>query len=104
MFTERHTGFPVVDSDAFGDGRLIGLVTLSDAREIEPVERDAYTVEDVMTTDLKTITPDSDAMTAIERMRENNIGRLLVVEDSRTAGEPSDGEPGTSSASSRGPT
>ncbi|MWV41476.1 CBS domain-containing protein [Natrialba sp. INN-245] len=94
MFTERHTGYPVVDSDAFGDGRLIGLVTLSDAREIEPVERDAYTVEDVMTTDLKTITPDSDAMTAIERMRENNIGRLLVVEDSRTAGEPSDGEPG----------
>ncbi|MFP8954663.1 CBS domain-containing protein [Natrialbaceae archaeon A-arb3/5] len=81
MFAERHTGYPVVETDGFGDGRLIGLVTLSDAREVDPVERDAYVVEDVMTTDLKTIGPDSDAMTAIERMRENNIGRLLVVTD-----------------------
>ncbi|WP_306055187.1 CBS domain-containing protein [Natronococcus wangiae] len=81
MFTERHTGYPVVEADGFDDGRLIGLVTLTDAREIQPVERDAYTVGDVMTTDLKTIAPDSDAMTAIERMRENDIGRLLVVEN-----------------------
>jgi Zn-dependent protease/CBS domain-containing protein len=79
MFTERHTGYPVVDRDAFEGERLVGLVTLSDARAIEPVERDAYTVEDVMTTDLETITPESDAMTAIERMREHDIGRLLVV-------------------------
>jgi Zn-dependent protease/CBS domain-containing protein len=93
MFTERHTGYPVVDGNGF-DERLVGLVTLSDAREIKPVERDAYTVSDVMTTDLKTIEPNSDAMTAIERMREHNIGRLLVVEapatsdDSSVGGQP----------------
>ncbi|WP_440766799.1 CBS domain-containing protein [Natronorubrum sp. DTA7] len=81
MFTERHTGYPVIDRDGFEGERLVGLVTLSDAREIDPVERDAFTVEEVMTTDLKTISPDSDAMTAIERMREHNIGRLLVVDD-----------------------
>ncbi|WP_293027992.1 CBS domain-containing protein [Natronococcus sp.] len=81
MFTERHTGYPVVETDGFGGERLVGLVTLSDARDIKPVERDAYTVSEVMTTDLKTIEPDSDAMTAIERMREHGIGRLLVVED-----------------------
>ncbi|WP_394740631.1 CBS domain-containing protein [Natronococcus roseus] len=80
MFTERHTGYPVVETDGFGGERLVGLVTLSDARDIKPVERDAYTVSDVMTTDLKTIDPNSDAMTAIERMREHGIGRLLVVE------------------------
>ncbi|WP_265112508.1 site-2 protease family protein [Halosolutus halophilus] len=79
MFTERHTGYPVVDTSTRGE-RLVGLVTLTDAREIDPVERDAFTVEDVMTTDLKTITADSDAMTAIERMQEDNIGRLLVVD------------------------
>ncbi len=79
MFTERHTGYPVVDT-AGGEKRLVGLVTLSDAREIDPVERDAYTVEDVMTTDLKTIAPDADAMTAIERMQKDSIGRLLVVD------------------------
>ena len=86
MFTERHTGYPVVDRDAYEGERLIGLVTLTDAREIDPVERDAYTVEDVMTTDLKTIEPGSNAMDAIERMRENDIGRLLVVEDGDLVG------------------
>ncbi|MFC4541090.1 site-2 protease family protein [Halosolutus amylolyticus] len=79
MFTERHTGYPVIDT-SMGDERLVGLVTLTDAREIDPVERDAFTVADVMTTDLKTITADSDAMTAIERMQRDNIGRLLVVD------------------------
>ncbi|QSX00862.1 CBS domain-containing protein [Haloterrigena alkaliphila] len=79
MFTERHTGYPVVDTGFDGE-RLVGLVTLTDAREVNPVERDAYTVEDVMTTDLKTITAESDAMTAIEKMREHDIGRLLVVD------------------------
>ncbi|AGB36062.1 site-2 protease family protein [Natronococcus occultus] len=94
MFTERHTGYPVVETDAFGGERLVGLVTLSDARDINPVERDAYTVADVMTTDLKTIEPSSDAMSAIERMRENNIGRLLVVESQNEWGsEDAVGEP-----------
>jgi len=61
-------------------------VTLTDAREIEPVERDAYTVEDVMTTELQTITPDSDAMAAIDQMREHDIGRLLVVDNDDLVG------------------
>ncbi|QFU81910.1 site-2 protease family protein [Natronorubrum aibiense] len=87
MFTERHTGYPVIERSGFDDGRLVGLVTLSDARGIDPVERDAYTVEDVMTTDLQTISPDSDAMTAIERMQKHGIGRLLVVENAAYDGD-----------------
>ncbi|MDQ2050914.1 CBS domain-containing protein [Natronolimnohabitans sp. A-GB9] len=86
MFSERHTGYPVIERDGFGDERLVGLVTLEDAREIDPVERDAYTVEEVMTTDLETIEPDSDAMAAIERMQQNGIGRLLVVENGDLVG------------------
>ena len=86
MFTERHTGYPVIDTSGFEGERLVGLVTLTDAREIDPVERDAFTVDEVMTTDLKTITPGSDAMTAIEEMRENDIGRLLVVKDGDLVG------------------
>ncbi|MCU4740922.1 CBS domain-containing protein [Halobacteria archaeon AArc-m2/3/4] len=81
MFSERHTGYPVLEN-----GRLVGLVTLSDAREIKPVERDAYTVDEVMSTDLKTISPDSDAMTAIERMQRDDIGRLLVVDGGSNQG------------------
>ncbi|SFS65514.1 CBS domain-containing protein [Halostagnicola kamekurae] len=75
MFSERHTGYPVLDN-----GHLVGLVTLSDAQEVKPVERDAFTVSDVMTTDLQTIDANSDAMTAIERMQSERIGRLLVVD------------------------
>ena len=76
MFTERHTGYPVMDGD-----RLVGMVTLSDARSIKEVERDAYRVGDVMANDLATISPDADAMTAIEQMQKNDVGRLPVVDD-----------------------
>ncbi|WP_256545831.1 CBS domain-containing protein [Halobellus inordinatus] len=76
MFTERHTGYPVMDGD-----RLVGMVTLSDARSIKEVERDAYRVGDVMANDLATISPEDDAMTAIEQMQKNDVGRLPVVDD-----------------------
>jgi Zn-dependent protease/CBS domain-containing protein len=75
MFQERHTGYPVVEN-----GELVGLVTLDDARDVQPVEREAFEVRDVMTTDLTTIDLDADAMTALESMQREGIGRLLVVD------------------------
>jgi len=81
MFRERHTGFPVVDS-----GRVLGLVTLEDARAVREVEREAFRTEEVMTTDLRTIHPDENAMTALTRMQEHNIGRLIVMEDDEFVG------------------
>ncbi|RDI71615.1 CBS domain-containing protein [Halopelagius longus] len=76
MFTERHTGYPVMRN-----GRLVGMVTLNDARTVNEVERDAYRVEDVMSNDLQTISPDADAMDAIGTMQERDVGRLPVVND-----------------------
>jgi Zn-dependent protease/CBS domain-containing protein len=76
MFSERHTGYPVVDG-----GELVGLVTLDDAREVPEIERDAYRVEEVMTRDLTTVTPDTDAMTAIDEMQDTGVGRLPVVDE-----------------------
>jgi len=81
MFRERHTGFPVVE-----DGRVVGLVTLEDARAVREVERDAFRTGEVMTTDLRTIHPDENAMTALTRMQEHNIGRLVVMEDDEFVG------------------
>jgi Zn-dependent protease/CBS domain-containing protein len=74
MFRTRHTGFPVTR-----DGRLVGLVTLEDAREVNEVERDAYHVEEVMSRDLHTIDADADAMDAFSRMQEHGVGRLIVT-------------------------
>ncbi|MFB6207562.1 MAG: CBS domain-containing protein [Haloglomus sp.] len=74
MFRTRHTGFPVLR-----DGRLVGLVTLEDAKQVKEVERDAYRVEEVMSTDLHTIDVDADAMEALSTMQEHDVGRLVVT-------------------------
>ena len=81
MFTERHTGYPVLEN-----GQGAGLVTLADAQSVPEIERDAYRVEDVMSTDLYTIGPDADAMDAIERMQEHGVGRLVVMDGERFTG------------------
>ncbi|SNZ17375.1 Zn-dependent protease (includes SpoIVFB) [Natronoarchaeum philippinense] len=75
MFRERHTGYPVIE-----DGQPVGMVTLDDAREVTPVEREAFTVDDVMSRDLVTIPVDADAMAAFDRLQEHDVGRLLVVD------------------------
>ncbi|MFW6436760.1 MAG: CBS domain-containing protein [Halococcoides sp.] len=75
MVRERHTGYPVVDG-----GRIVGIVTLDDARAVREVEREAFTVREVMTTDLETIAPDDDAMSALTRLQSRNVGRLLVYD------------------------
>jgi Zn-dependent protease/CBS domain-containing protein len=76
MVKERHTGYPVLKN-----GELVGLVTLDDAREVREVERDAYTVEEVMSRDLTTVSPDTDAMTAITKLQQEGVGRFPVTDE-----------------------
>lgn len=75
MFRTRYTGFPVERN-----GEIVGMVTLTDARDVDPVERDAYTVADVMSSDLRTIEERADAATALETIQKESVGRLLVVD------------------------
>ncbi|MBX0286852.1 CBS domain-containing protein [Halomicroarcula sp. F28] len=75
MFRERHTGYPVE-----ANGEVVGLVTLEDARAVKEVERDAYTVRDVMTTELVTVTPELDVMDALNELQDNSVGRLVVTD------------------------
>jgi len=75
MFRERHTGYPVAVN-----GEVVGLVTLEDARAVREVERDAYTVGDVMTTDLYTVSVDADVMDALQQLQNNSVGRLVVTD------------------------
>ena len=78
---ERHTGYPVERN-----GDIVGLVTLGDARAVREVEREAYRVEEVMTTGLETITPTASAIDAMERIQSNNVGRLLVYDGEQFRG------------------
>jgi len=74
MFSKRHVGFPVVSA-----GAVVGMVTLSDVRAVREVERDAYRVDEVMTRDVVTTTPDADAIDALRKLQRHDIGRLPVV-------------------------
>jgi Zn-dependent protease/CBS domain-containing protein len=74
MFRQRHTGFPVIQDD-----QLVGMVTLEDARDVPDVEREVYTVGEIMSRDLHTIAADADAMDAFSRMQEKGVGRLIVT-------------------------
>ena len=75
MFEERHTGYPVKR-----DGDIVGIVTLDDARAVREVERDAYTVGDVMTTELYGVSPDDGVMDALEDLDSEGVGRLFVFD------------------------
>ena len=81
MFTERHTGYPVVE-----DGRPVGVVTLGDAQSVKEIERDAYRIEEVMSRDIEFAAPDTSAMDALEQMQEADVGRLLVMDDGELVG------------------
>ncbi|SNR44842.1 CBS domain-containing protein [Halorubrum vacuolatum] len=75
MFRERHTGYPVLHRDD-----LVGMVTLEDAREVREVERDAYRVGDVMVTEIASVTPETDALEALQLMQRHGVGRLPVID------------------------
>ncbi len=81
MFRQRHTGYPVERN-----GDVVGLVTLEDARAVREVERDAYTVGDVMTTEVESVGPDTDVMDALTTMEQHDIGRLVVEDDGEFVG------------------
>lgn len=77
----KHMGYPVVD-----DGELIGMITFSDIQRVEAKERENVKVVEVMSTNLVTVKPDTDAYTALIDMSKQGIGRLPVVENNNLVG------------------
>ncbi|PIF00210.1 MAG: D-arabinose 5-phosphate isomerase [Maribacter sp.] len=70
-------------SAVINDGKLVGIVTDGDIRRMlnkyEDINR--LKVEDIMSVNPKTIETDKLAITALERMQENEISQLLAVKD-----------------------
>ncbi|PSP81494.1 metalloprotease [Halobacteriales archaeon QS_1_68_20] len=75
MLTERHTGYPVVEA-----GDLLGIVTLEDVQRGAPDPGTSATVRDVMSTDLVTVTPGTEASRALSTLQRGGVGRILVTE------------------------
>jgi Zn-dependent protease/CBS domain-containing protein len=76
-------GFPVVEN-----GRVLGLISLGDVKKVAPEDYDRSSVRDVMIplSERLTIAPDEDVSVALQRMAEEDLGRLIVMERGRMLG------------------
>jgi acetoin utilization protein AcuB len=92
MFEKEVRRLPVVQGQA-----LVGIITLSDIQRAIPLtleeidtatklEMAAVTVRDVMTSDPITVTPDDTIQEAAERMLENQVSGMPVVENDHVIG------------------
>ena len=73
-----HNGFPVVDEA----GKLVGIVTNEDMHRISTdMKFDDFLVKNIMTPNPKIVRPGDNLHTAIIRLYEFKIGRLLVVDE-----------------------
>ncbi|MGO8806208.1 MAG: chloride channel protein [Candidatus Bathyarchaeia archaeon] len=69
-------GIPVLDDN----GRLAGIITLTDVLQVHPDQRATTKVRSVMTKELVTTTPNESLYTAFDKMTSNQIGRLPVMD------------------------
>jgi CBS domain-containing protein len=77
-----HSGFPVVE-----EGRLIGLLTVADVQAV-PISRWASSrVSGIMrSADQLTVAPDLSTMQAVDRMIQQEVERLIVVDNGLVVG------------------
>jgi CBS domain-containing protein len=69
------------------DGKLLGLVSVSEVRLVAPGDWPATAVETVMrTNDLAVVAPDAPLATAFEQLAQLDIGQLPVLEDGQFVG------------------
>lgn len=75
--------FPVVKN-----GKVLGLLTLEDMKEISSCERPVKKASALMTplTDALIISPETPLTEALKKMSEEEVPRLLVMEDGRMLG------------------
>jgi len=75
----RHQAYPLVD----GDQRLVGIITRGDLlRHVENTVSSSTTAGEIGTTDLIISHPREPLHDAVIRMLENDVGRVLVVDES----------------------
>lgn len=74
ILTQRHHRFPVVDDD----GRVIGIVGVEQLQNVDP----NMMVAQVMLREIPNISERASALDAFTRMGQNEIGQLIVMDDS----------------------
>ena len=76
LFEEyHHIGYPVVEN-----GKLVGIVTISDVQKIPPEKRDKLKIRDIASRRLVVTYPDETVHQALDKMYVKDVGRLPVVD------------------------
>jgi Zn-dependent protease/CBS domain-containing protein len=80
----RYSAFPVADTD----GQPLGLITLSQVKEIERDKWPTTPVSSVMTRicEAVTVRPDDSLAQVVAKLESADVGRALVVQDTRLVG------------------
>ncbi|MBW6517340.1 MAG: site-2 protease family protein [ANME-2 cluster archaeon] len=83
MFRFKHMGYPVQDGL---DRPPLGIVTFEDVQKVPKQQHDTVQVKDIMTGNIISVTPETEAYQALQTIAKHNIGRLLVIKDGRLNG------------------
>jgi predicted transcriptional regulator len=83
FLTHGYGGFPVVDN-----GQVVGVVSLGDIKRVSPEDYDRVLVREVMVplAERLTIAPEEDVSVAFQRMADEELGRLVVMQRGRMLG------------------
>lgn len=81
LFKERHSGYPVLE-----DGKLKGCITMEDVSKVKSSDYEQYSVGDIMSCKIIKVHPQDDIYQALKIMSREDVGRLMVMEDSRLIG------------------
>lgn len=82
LFQRRKRAAGVVDN-----GRIVGIVTVSDVKEIDQDEWAMTSVDKIMTRNpLYTVGPNDDLSTAMKLIAQHDLNQILVVSDSQLLG------------------
>ena len=80
MFQHKHMGYPVMQ-----DGDLKGIITFHDISKLPEDQRDR-TVEEFMTNKVVVTDPQEEVASTLEKLTNNRIGRLPVVDNGQLVG------------------
>ena len=83
IYRQHHKMYPVVDGE-----RLLGCVTTREVKELPREEWERQTVGAIASgcSEENSVSPETDAMEAMAKMRSTGASRLMVVEDGRLVG------------------
>jgi CBS domain-containing protein len=78
----HHLGYPVVNKE----NKISGVISYKDLFRLNREDWNSVRVKERMSTRLVCVSPGDGVFTAVEKMTEEGIGRLLVMEDDKLVG------------------